>query len=245
MRILKLPNLPDGRVVLAAVGERYFARLAKGLAKYGITPAIIKGPGCLPDEIRHHPDINLRHTGKTIFVLEGTEFPRDALERAGFEIKTVSIKCGEYPFNACLNAAVIGKVAIHNLKITAPGLKNELCRQGIAPAGVKQGYCACGAAVVDEGSIITLDEGISRAALSLGLDVLKITPGYIELPGYEYGFIGGCCGKISKTNWHLPGNWTATPTGRKYLPFLPKREFRLFLTDGPLFDAGDYSLCEV
>ena len=179
-------------------------------------------------------------------MLEGTEFPRDALERAGFEIKTVSIKCGEYPFNACLNAAVIGKVAIHNLKITAPGLKMN-------SAG---GHCACGRKArllrvrrrgCRRGLDYNPDEGISRAALSLGLDVLKITPGYIELPGYEYGFIGGCCGKISKNELAFTGKLDGHPDREKILAFLAeKRISPVFLTDGPLFDAGGIiPLCEV
>ena len=41
------------------------------------------------------------------------------------------------------------------------------------------------------GDIVTADSGIADAAKARGVSVLRIRPGFIELPGYDYGFIGG------------------------------------------------------
>jgi hypothetical protein len=44
---------------------------------------------------------------------------------------------------------------------------------------------------VDDNALITSDNAIANAAEKLGISVLKISPGGIELEGFDYGFIGG------------------------------------------------------
>jgi hypothetical protein len=52
---------------------------------------------------------------------------------------------------------------------------------------------------VDNRSFITADAGLASALESQGAVVLKIKPGSILLPGFDYGFIGGCSGRIGNT----------------------------------------------
>jgi hypothetical protein len=59
---------------------------------------------------------------------------------------------------------------------------------------VNQGYAKCSTAIVGESWLITADTSIHAAAHAAGLDPLLVRPGYIDLPGYEYGFIGGASG---------------------------------------------------
>ena len=61
---------------------------------------------------------------------------------------------------------------------------------------VPQGYSRCCCLPVDDTSFITSDRGIEKALTAAGADVLLIEKGHIELPGFDYGFIGGCAGHI-------------------------------------------------
>lgn len=62
--------------------------------------------------------------------------------------------------------------------------------------GVNQGYTRCTCLPVDNRSFITADAGLATALESQGASVLTIKPGSILLPGFDYGFIGGCAGNI-------------------------------------------------
>ena len=70
--------------------------------------------------------------------------------------------------------------------------------EGLNVINVNQGYSGCSVCVINDSAIITDDESIFTAAQNFLNDVLLIQKGSIRLNGYNYGFIGGCCGKISK-----------------------------------------------
>lgn len=61
---------------------------------------------------------------------------------------------------------------------------------------VPQGYTRCCLLPVDDTSFITSDNGIAKALIAAGADVLTIEQGHIQLTGFNYGFIGGCAGHI-------------------------------------------------
>ncbi len=241
------PNLPEGRVTEVLVGEAFFKMLAGGFYSYGLKPLIVKGPALLPGGIRDHPDICLRHVatrsgqaGGTLLTFSNAIIPRYTLERGGFVIKSVpGPQSAAYPCDAALNAAIIGNIAVYSPGVMSPALKAELTKNGYRLLPVKQGYSACSTAVVDDYSAITSDSGIAKALLSEGIDVLLITPGYIALEGYDYGFIGGACGKLSKNTLVFTGKLDGHPDREKILNFLIKKQiFPIFLTDLPVFDAG-------
>lgn len=62
--------------------------------------------------------------------------------------------------------------------------------------GVSQGYSRCTCLPVDNNSFITSDKGLAGILENQGAAVLLIETGHILLPGYSYGFIGGCAGNI-------------------------------------------------
>jgi hypothetical protein len=104
---------------------------------------------------------------------------------------------------------------------------------------VNQGYTKCSVCVVDERSIITSDFGIAAAARQNGLDVLTIRQGYIELPGFEFGFIGGSAWKLSEHALAFTGRLDDHPDKDRILDYLTARVIEpVFLTDGPIFDIG-------
>ncbi len=109
----------------------------------------------------------------------------------------------DYPGDCIYNAAVCGRYIIHKRGVTDPGLLEAAERHirslGMEPAfvNVPQGYTKCNIAVIDEGHVISSDRGIFKA-LEAASDVecLLVSPGQISLPGFDTGFIGGCCGRV-------------------------------------------------
>ncbi|MCD8117342.1 MAG: hypothetical protein LUE21_09570 [Oscillospiraceae bacterium] len=71
------------------------------------------------------------------------------------------------------------------------------------------------------------------------MDVLEITPGYIELSGYQYGFIGGASFRLDAHTIAFTGTLDRHPDKMRILSFLAKHSVKpVFLTDRPLFDVG-------
>lgn len=113
-----------------------------------------------------------------------------------------------YPGNIIYNAICTGKYFIHNLKYTDPDLLHaarawhQNQHQQDKPAAklqmvdVPQGYSRCCCMPVDDKSFITSDKGIAKALSACNADVLLIEKGHILLPGFDYGFIGGCGGNL-------------------------------------------------
>ena len=111
--------------------------------------------------------------------------------------------------------------------------------RGYHPIFVAQGYANCSVAVVDEHSIITADCGIAKACRAAGLDVLQICPGFIRIPVYDTGFIGGCCGKLGADQLAFTGRLDSHPDGMKIRAFIKECGVQIIeLTDEPLFDIG-------
>lgn len=101
-----------------------------------------------------------------------------------------------YPDDIRYNACSTGKFFIHNLRYTDAGLLKKAGELGLKAVDIAQGYAKCSIVAVDEDSIITYDDGIADACRKAGMNVLKIRPGFISLPGYDTGFIGGCSGRL-------------------------------------------------
>ena len=83
---------------------------------------------------------------------------------------------------------------------------------------VKQGYAACACLKVTENAIVTSDIGIAKAAEQRGVDVLRISAGNIDLPGYDCGFIGGTAFLHEDTLYFAGDLWTH-PDGKSIADF--------------------------
>ncbi len=145
---------------------------------------------------------------------------------------------GNYPENAAFCAAVVGKYFVHNLKITAPRLLREAEKTGLTPVHVNQGYAKCSCCVVGNDGVVTSDPGIAAVLEKLpDVEVLRIKPGHILLPGHEYGFIGGASGTVGSRLWFL-GDITAHPDHESIRAFAKNRGVELSWFSFPLTDAG-------
>jgi len=163
-----------------------------------------------------------------------------------------------YPGNIIYNAVCTGKYFIHNLKYTDRSLmqaardrhrknKDELSisageGQPLETIHVAQGYTRCTCLPVTDDSFITSDMGIAGKLISAGADVLTIKSGYIELPGFDYGFIGGCAGHLfinEKPVVIFNGNLPSHPDFPQISSFIQERGIEiLFFEDYPLTDIG-------
>ncbi|MCQ2436429.1 MAG: hypothetical protein MJ101_05960 [Clostridia bacterium] len=165
---------------------------AAALSEYGECVRL-NGSAVLPMPVRYHPDMLAATVGSTVFVGADNEKTAQALSRMGIDCRMCAAKTGiSYPYDAILNILDLGTHLFCREKSVCPETVGCAREAGRIIVPVAQGYTACSTATVG-GGIITSDAGIYAAACKNGIDALLISPGGIDLPPYEYGFIGGAC----------------------------------------------------
>ena len=150
----------------------------------------------------------------------------------------ISAVTSPYPYDVPYNACCTGQYFIHNLKYTAPDLLNAAKEAGMTLVDVPQGYARCSCLPLTGNAVITADQGIIRACRAAGMDVLEVTPGHVELPGYKYGFIGGCAGRVGDTVvFH--GSLAGHPDEDRMRSFIEERGLKCIdFPEFPLTDIG-------
>ena len=102
-----------------------------------------------------------------------------------------------YPQNAAMCALILDGFLIHRLDITGGSILKYCRERSFREINVRQGYTRCSCVPVDGVSVITSDPGIFAALSRVPeLHVLKIREGFVSLPGFETGFIGGTAGTV-------------------------------------------------
>jgi hypothetical protein len=146
---------------------------------------------------------------------------------------------GPFPAYLGYNCVFLDRFFIHNLRYTAPEPLGEAERLGLRKLHVNQGYTKCSCVVVDGSAVITSDEGIYSALRDAeGIDVLKVRPGYVTLPGFEYGFLGGASGRAGNTVL-FNGGLDTHPDGDEVRRFILDRGLEVFEVRGrELADIG-------
>ncbi len=239
-RFVENPNLPSGKVTLAAIGEAYADELGAALDKYGVR--LLRCPNN-PDVDRRlgsHVDLSVFHVRENRFLLsesalEGTF--EDELKQLGAEI-IVSEKrlAPEYPKDAILCALSLSGKVFHNTRFTEYYIRT-LFSDTIFH--VNQGYAKCAVCPVTENAAISSDTGLSKAMREQGIEVLEIASGYIALEGFAEGFIGGSAFKIAPDKLAFTGTLDKHPDRSKIEKFLLKLGvYPICLTDKPIFDVG-------
>ena len=80
---------------------------------------------------------------------------------------------------------------------------------------------------------------IYKICVANQIDVLKISVGDILLDGYAYGFIGGCCGLVSKDTLAFSGNVGLHRDFENMRDFTRNHHVELYsLTNEKLYDIG-------
>lgn len=237
-RFLENPNLPQGAVLHILLSEEY-PPIVKALEKQGITAIAAPASERLPVPVRYHADMLCCYLGNgRMVVAAGEKILQERL--TCFDVQTIFTEQplrNYYPYDAGCNILQIGKDVFYNPKSADRKIIKEL--EDCILHKVSQGYSRCSVAVVNEKSAITADPGMAKAMKQAGLEVLEIQPGKIRLPGYNYGFIGGCCGLIAPDKLAFTGSLKQHPDGERIKTFLFRRGVSYVeLMEEPLLDIG-------
>lgn len=209
------------------------------LSKYG---KVIKCPSChrLYEAIKGHPDIlmNIISKNKIIFHKDIPLSFINTLSHINLEIFYTKDSLAEkYPYDIILNSVNLGNTFIHNLHYTDKNLLSFFKTKKLI--NVNQGYTKCSTAIINNNAIITSDMSIAKAVKKENIDVLLLPPGHIELPGLNYGFIGGTCGLIDKKVIGFYGELHNYKFQKEVKDFLKKHDVRYInLGEGNLIDRG-------
>lgn len=238
-KFVQLPNLPHNAAVVL-IGELYAGVLKKSLNQMGIEVVPVKSDNRLDSRVCSHADLSLIHPGRNRLITTNRNIlslketlPGLCIDFSDEEINSL------YPGDCRMNACLIGKYAFINRRTASNYLISSLSGLSYEMLEVQQGYTKCSICVVSENAIITSDIGIHCKAKESGIDSLLISPGYIDLPGYKYGFIGGASFKISDNVIAFTGSLDSHPDKDNIEHFLCKYDvIPKYLTDNCIFDIG-------
>ena len=243
MKYVSRANLPDAAKIVV-IGEKYSKILEKPLKTRGIDVLSVPDNPNVGESVSGHADLSALHVGGKMIALapylKGSGFA-ESLSAMGFELSFPEITQGKrYPKDAALNVCLCGNKLIYNPKSAEKTIVEYLTNSGGYEAlPVKQGYTKCSVCVVNESSIITSDEGIHKRAVETGMESLKVAPGFISLPGFDYGFIGGASFKLSKHELAFTGKLDGHPDKDKIIEFISLHNIEpVYITEKPAFDIG-------
>ena len=231
--------------MLAVVDCRTNEKPKETLYRLGYKVIALPPYGKLEKAVASHPDMLIFPLcGKLITSKEYYNENRSLLDEilfcAGFELLISEKEIGDrYPDNVCFNAARVGKYLIANTEYTAKEILSVADEIGLIPINIKQGYSKCSICVVSEDAVITSDSGIYKTlSEKTDLDVLKIREGFVDLPPFAYGFIGGATGADNK-NVYFCGDLNTHPDADKIRAFCQKHSKNaVSLSGGNLIDVG-------
>lgn len=240
MKLIKNPNLPLGKVCIAAVGCAYSA-VHNALSALGIQCIQIPKHSALQPSVACHADMLMHHLDENnILVAKGELELSKRLKSMGFQCDTIEKPLSRnYPEDVLLNACRIGNLLLCNTKTISREMINYCNENGICVKHVNQGYTKCSVCIVNEKAIITADKQLAAVCRACDIDVLEIRPGHIVLEGLSYGFIGGCSGLIDKNVMAFTGDIERHPDGIGIKQFLKKHHTSyVTLLNCELMDIG-------
>lgn len=235
-------QLPEHSLTCVIVGERYRQRLEAPLISRNISVLWMPDNPNVDPRLAGHTDLSMfpLHANRLLladFLKEHSCFVNCLTNKGVSVVFSQEVQTPIYPHDTGCNACHFGNTLIWNPKTADPIIANELSDHGQVP--VRQGYTNCTVVPIDEGSIITDDAGIAKAAAHAGLDVLQIRSGFIELPGFETGFLGGASCMYAHDTILFTGSLQNHPDADKIFKFLEKYHIKPdFLTSLPIFDIG-------
>lgn len=208
----------------------------KGVGVFGFSPNNSVG-----ESVAHHSDLSFLYCGNgKLFIAEDMERYKKDLAALGLDVTVIPEKLGKkYPDDVKLNCVLLGKYIICNIDTVSPFVLQYLMNQGKSVISVRQGYTKCSVVPVCDNALITDDESIYSACRKKGMDVLRVSKGGVRLKGFEYGFIGGACGKISETEIAFNGDINTHNDSNKIIRFLQKYNMEaVSLCESALTDIG-------
>ena len=257
LQFVEKPNLPKGRVRLLLAGEEYLPMLQ--LHRYGAAAIGIGKSDLLAPAEASHADMQVVHLYRenlliapqtnckvnTLYNYKENAASQNCYKALCLYSDSVKIFAGctslseKYPKCAAYNVLLLDNLAFYNSKSIDLRLLENLKALKYRLIPVHQGYTRCSVCVVQNDAAITADEGIASALEKQKIDVLRIRPGFIDLPGYDYGFIGGASFKIASDLLAFTGHLRNHPDADRIELFIKSHGVTICtLTDRPIFDIG-------
>lgn len=236
MRLPEKPQLPSRSLTAVVIGQAYCEVLEPWLKKLGVEVVSMPANPTVDPRLACHADLSLLHAfGNRLVVSRqiAKNTLMNALRASKAEIElTDAPTAAQYPGDAALCAAIVGEHAFHNAGFSVLAGHARLVH-------VNQGYAKCAVCPIAANAAITSDPGLAAAMREKGIEVLQIAPGYIDLPGYDTGFIGGSSFMLAPDKLAFTGSLDIHPDRAKILDFLQKHNITpIFLTEKPIFDIG-------
>lgn len=234
------PHIPTKKVTLAAVSNKY-SIIIQQLEKLHIHVLPVCPNKKLAYPVQSHADMLFCVLkGKRVLVANNSQKLFDDLQNNGFIVtKTGQNLMTTYPKDVLLNAILLKNYFIGNIKFVDTMLQQWVTQQKLHIIHVPQGYTKCSVAILNHHAVITTDIAIAKQLALYKFDVLWIDPRDILLEGYDYGFIGGCCGLIDKQTIAFTGTIKKHRDYDKITAFLKKHHIEsVYLTNGRLIDVG-------
>ncbi len=164
----------------------------------------------------------------------------------------------KYPKDCIYNGCATENYFIHNLKITDKNLLKTAIDLNKTLIHTPQGYGRCTTLPIGINSMITSDKGVFQACVDKGFSiydnksdscitneatVLLISRGHVQLPGFNYGFIGGCSGQVGNLIF-FNGDLSTHPDYKLIIAFIKANNLTpVYVKGKPLLDIGSI-ICE-
>ncbi|MCR3957064.1 MAG: hypothetical protein NUK57_12280 [Gudongella sp.] len=239
---MKNPYVPEKKIDIAIINKDATSEIFQAIESMGIRTIPTIETSCLPRYVANHPDMVLSPLpdGSVVAAPSVWEYYNNKLENHGIQVRKGWTDLEEsYPKDVPYNVTYLKDTLIHRLDVTDGVILDFAEKLNLKRLNIRQGYSKCSLVIVDESSGITSDSGIFKTLSGEGFDVLLIKPGYIRLPGFEYGFIGGATGLISQDKMAVTGNLDLHPDKYRIEEFLTEKGISLlYLTQEPAIDIG-------
>lgn len=177
MKVILANNMPVS--IISALENKGFE-----VFKTPFNPNVMQG-------LSYHPDMQIAGIGST-YVCEPSlyNYYQNIFADSSSSLLCGNSKCScNYPEDVAYNIKVIGNRVVHNFRYTDNCLRNLIGDMDLI--NVSQGYSGCSICAVSPNALITADRIISLRAKEHVIHTLLVSPGSIELEGFDYGFIGG------------------------------------------------------
>lgn len=157
----------------------------------------------LSEPIASHPDMILFYRSGTLIsscsYCERYPFVFEDISRLAPSVKLIFTEDRiekDYPRDAVYNALAADSFIFVNPKTVSGEILKYAKENALTVIETKQGYPACTAVALSGGHAVTADRGMIKAFCRAGIKAYEIQCGYVSLPPYGYGFIGGACGVL-------------------------------------------------
>ncbi|MEE0968230.1 MAG: hypothetical protein U0M06_02515 [Clostridia bacterium] len=203
----------------------------------------------LSEPVSSHPDMLMFPFENENMILTHAQYA-DKLKTVigSYDLQIVpipEIAGDKYPNDIMLNAVIFGKHLFGRLPYLSSSLISLADKSGFIKHDVRQGYTKCSVCKVSDNAMITSDPSIASVADSVGIDVLIISDGGVELPPYSHGFIGGASGSDGE-NVFFCGDIKTHQNGKEITDFCIKHKKKpVSLSQDRLYDVGTIFFLDV